>query len=273
MAYTNAATIVSEDFRDTEDLDGLFSGFDPETAHLRPGQLAVRRATRTTATSARHARTQRETAAGLQHESHGAAGAAAAPSGTRRCSTRAASTRSSSGTSPATPRRWSSGSAACRRRSSWRCARAWTANSGRERTTALVYSVGWTQHSVGVQYIRTGAIIQLLLGNMGRPGRRHHGAARARQHPGLHRHPDAVQPAARLPADAAPRRSTRPSTSGSTASAHPGQKGFWANAGAYARQPAQGVLGRRGDRRERLLLRLPAPADRRPRHLPAGART
>src|SRR5947199_50298 len=48
--------------------------------------------------------------------------------------------------------------------------RAWTENSGRERTTALVYSVGWTQHSVGVQYIRTGAILQLLLGNMGRPG-------------------------------------------------------------------------------------------------------
>ena len=45
-----------------------------------------------------------------------------------------------------------------------------TANSGRERTTAWVYSVGWTQHSVGVQYIRGAAIIQLLLGNMGRPG-------------------------------------------------------------------------------------------------------
>jgi len=44
------------------------------------------------------------------------------------------------------------------------------ANSGRERTTAWVYSVGWTQHSVGVQYIRGAAIIQLLLGNMGRPG-------------------------------------------------------------------------------------------------------
>src|SRR5438105_9272048 len=27
--YTNAATIVSEDFRDTEDLDGFFSGWDP----------------------------------------------------------------------------------------------------------------------------------------------------------------------------------------------------------------------------------------------------
>ncbi len=45
-----------------------------------------------------------------------------------------------------------------------------TANSGRERTTAWVYSVGWTHHSVGVQYIRGAAIIQLLLGNMGRPG-------------------------------------------------------------------------------------------------------
>src|SRR6185437_12907000 len=31
--------------------------------------------------------------------------------------------------------------------------RAVTANSGRERTTAFVYSVGWTHHSVGVQYI------------------------------------------------------------------------------------------------------------------------
>ncbi|HZA14223.1 MAG TPA: molybdopterin-dependent oxidoreductase, partial [Myxococcaceae bacterium] len=44
------------------------------------------------------------------------------------------------------------------------------ANSGRERTSAFCYAVGWTQHSVGVQYIRTAAIIQLLLGNIGRPG-------------------------------------------------------------------------------------------------------
>ena len=43
-------------------------------------------------------------------------------------------------------------------------------NSGRERTGAFCYAVGWTQHTVGVQYIRTAAIIQLLLGNIGRPG-------------------------------------------------------------------------------------------------------
>src|SRR5712692_3074865 len=29
--YTNAATLVREDYRDTEDLDGLFSGYDPAT--------------------------------------------------------------------------------------------------------------------------------------------------------------------------------------------------------------------------------------------------
>jgi formate dehydrogenase major subunit len=31
LAYTNAATLISEDFRDTEDLDGIFSGYDPKT--------------------------------------------------------------------------------------------------------------------------------------------------------------------------------------------------------------------------------------------------
>jgi formate dehydrogenase major subunit len=51
-----------------------------------------------------------------------------------------------------------------------RIAQAITENSGRERTTVFVYSVGWTQHTVGVQYIRAAAILQLLLGNIGRPG-------------------------------------------------------------------------------------------------------
>ncbi len=43
-------------------------------------------------------------------------------------------------------------------------------NSGRERTSALVYAVGWTQHSTGVQIIRAAGVLQLLLGNIGRPG-------------------------------------------------------------------------------------------------------
>ena len=43
-------------------------------------------------------------------------------------------------------------------------------NSGRDKTSSICYSVGWTQHSKGAQLIRTAAILQLLLGNMGRPG-------------------------------------------------------------------------------------------------------
>ncbi|MGW2223125.1 molybdopterin dinucleotide binding domain-containing protein, partial [Nonomuraea sp. NPDC001684] len=45
-----------------------------------------------------------------------------------------------------------------------------TENSGPERTAEFVYAVGWTQHSDGAQFIRTASILQLLLGNIGRPG-------------------------------------------------------------------------------------------------------
>jgi formate dehydrogenase major subunit len=49
-------------------------------------------------------------------------------------------------------------------------ARALCENSGRERTSAIVYSVGWTQQTTGAQNIRAASIVQLLLGNVGRPG-------------------------------------------------------------------------------------------------------
>jgi formate dehydrogenase major subunit len=43
-------------------------------------------------------------------------------------------------------------------------------NSGPDRTSAVCYAVGWTHHTTGVQNIRSAAIMQLLLGNIGRPG-------------------------------------------------------------------------------------------------------
>jgi formate dehydrogenase major subunit len=43
-------------------------------------------------------------------------------------------------------------------------------NSGRDRTTGWVYAVGWTQHTYGPQMIGCCALLQLLLGNIGRPG-------------------------------------------------------------------------------------------------------
>ena len=42
--------------------------------------------------------------------------------------------------------------------------------SASDRTMTILYALGWTQHSVGSQNIRTMAMIQLLLGNMGMAG-------------------------------------------------------------------------------------------------------
>ncbi|MBV1753212.1 MAG: molybdopterin-dependent oxidoreductase, partial [Desulfarculus sp.] len=40
----------------------------------------------------------------------------------------------------------------------------------RDKAGTIMYAMGWTQHTVGVQNIRAMSIIQLLLGNMGVPG-------------------------------------------------------------------------------------------------------
>ncbi len=38
------------------------------------------------------------------------------------------------------------------------------------KAATIIYAVGWTQHTTGTQIIRTAAILQLLLGNVGRAG-------------------------------------------------------------------------------------------------------
>ena len=179
LAFTNASTILSEDFVDTEDLDGVFSGLDREHRTYDfdawryqagdVGAAAGYRDRRGNGAGNGRRRKVREAARG---EAHGSGGAAAQPAPDTdetlrhpRCVFQVLKRHFSRytpelveqicGISPENFR------AVCD---------AVTSNSGRDRTTALVYSVGWTQHSVGVQYIRTGAILQTLLGNMGRPG-------------------------------------------------------------------------------------------------------
>jgi formate dehydrogenase major subunit len=44
------------------------------------------------------------------------------------------------------------------------------AGSGADRTTSFAYAVAWTQHTNGPQIIGCCALLQLLLGNFGRPG-------------------------------------------------------------------------------------------------------
>src|SRR6202171_4870091 len=43
-------------------------------------------------------------------------------------------------------------------------------NGDMKKVATIMYAVGWTQHSFGTQIIRTAAILQLLLGNVGRAG-------------------------------------------------------------------------------------------------------
>ena len=57
--------------------------------------------------------------------------------------------------------------------------------SAPDRTTTFLYALGWTQHTVGAQNIRTMAMIQLLLGNMGYGRWRRERIAWSLQHSGL----------------------------------------------------------------------------------------
>jgi formate dehydrogenase major subunit len=53
VAYTNAASIVGEDFKDTEELDGVFSGFDPEKGSYEPSSWQYAGATEAAAAGQR----------------------------------------------------------------------------------------------------------------------------------------------------------------------------------------------------------------------------
>jgi formate dehydrogenase major subunit len=166
-AYTNASFIVDEKFRDTEDLDGLFSGYDEETATYDPSSWHYE----STGPSGGGA-SDKEHAAPDQHGSGGApleGGAGDIPSDPTlahpRCVYQVLKRHFARYTPEMVER-----VCGVPAETFLAIAKEWVQNSGRERTAMLIYSVGWTQHSVGAQYIRAGAIIQLLLGNIGRPG-------------------------------------------------------------------------------------------------------
>ena len=233
VAYTNAATIVSEDFQDTDDLDGLFSGFDPESRTYDPTswQYASTEHKQDGAERQEHEQ-QRETASALQHETHGMDVQGDPPRDPTlqhpRCVYQILKRHFSRYTPEMVER-----VCGVSQEEFLEVCRAWTESSGRERTTALVYSVGWTQHSVGVQYIRTGAILQLLLGNMGRPGG---GIMALRGHASIQGSTDIptlfnILPGY-LPMPNANQHGSFDEWIDSIR--NPGSKGFWDNAKAYA---------------------------------------
>src|SRR5690606_21261295 len=161
--YTNLATIISDDYRDAADGDGLFSGWDAEKGMYLHGSWQYRSGT-VPSTLSEHqvdvAEPMNEAAARmdtppeqdktLQHP---------------HCVYQILR-RHYDAYTPEMVERISG----CPAGSVERVARLLAENSGRERTSAIAYAVGWTHHSNGVQIIRAAAILQGLLGNVGRPG-------------------------------------------------------------------------------------------------------
>jgi len=186
VAYTNAPMILREDFRDTEDLDGLFSGFDADTRQYEPSSWQYEGADVAAAAGQRDqwSTMQRdEQAAGrdakARHENAADRVEQAGSGGMPfhgvperddtlqhpRCVFQVLKRHFARYTAEAVAEICGITQAQFHQ-----VADALTRNSGRERTSAFVYAVGWTHHTVGVQYIRSAAILQLLLGNIGRPG-------------------------------------------------------------------------------------------------------
>jgi formate dehydrogenase major subunit len=167
VPYTNAPTVISEDFRDTEDLDGLFSGWEPERNAYDISSWQYEGMAPPAAAGNR----EPLSAPAQQHGSHGAALAGAdAPVKDLtlehpRCVFQILKRHYARYTPEMVEE-----VCGVPRDLFLKVAETLCDNSGPERTSAFCYAVGWTQHTVGVQYIRTAAIIQLLLGNIGRPG-------------------------------------------------------------------------------------------------------
>lgn len=188
LNYTNASTILDQNFQDTEDLEGLFSGYDGDgktgNYDARAGHWAYpphREEEDWPGAPPMYRMLKQE----LGVHGHSLDAGPCCASGMRKDA--AAVAEAEDGKDPTlehpfcvfqilkrhfaryTPELVSE-ICGCSPAEFVRVARLLCDNSGRERTTSIVYALGWTQHTTGVQMIRTAGILQLLLGNMGRPG-------------------------------------------------------------------------------------------------------
>ena len=164
LAYTNLSTIIDERFRDATALDGVFSGWDGETHTYKydswqyegedvPSSLAEHDTNTTESFSEKTKRMEKGPPPrdpNLQH-----------PNTVYQILKRHYSVYTPEKVEEVT---------GCPREIFLKVAQALAHASGRERTAAFCYAVGWTHHTTGVQIIRAAALIQALLGNTGRPG-------------------------------------------------------------------------------------------------------
>ncbi len=171
-AYTNASTLLRPEFRDTEDLDGVFSGLS-EDGRTYADETWQYEGMQVAAASGERDSDYTESVQSSGHgESHGSGGPAL--KGTPH--------RDESLQDPRTvfqtlKRHYARYTPEMVERVCGvpphllaQVAETLADNSGRDRTSAFAYAVGWTQHTTGSQNIRAASVLQLLLGNIGRPG-------------------------------------------------------------------------------------------------------
>ncbi|RKQ88584.1 formate dehydrogenase-N subunit alpha [Brockia lithotrophica] len=158
--YTNAPFLVNENFKDTEDLEGLFVGYDPEKGaynqklwdfereELVPSSQEPKTLTERVAQKLRVGRPKRDDT--LQHPR----------------TVFQILKRHYSRYTPEMVEKICGVS-----KEDFLYVAKTLAEVGRpDKTAAFVYSMGWTQHTVGAQIIRTSTILLGLLGSIGRPG-------------------------------------------------------------------------------------------------------
>jgi formate dehydrogenase major subunit len=169
--YTNAPVIINEDFADTEELDGLFAGWDPEQGEYQATKWMYEGMEPHGAAGQREQGFKPTKGEASGHGGHGGGLQHGEPPSEDpdmthpRCVFQILKRHYQRYTPE-----FVSETCGCSVDDFVAVCEALARNSGRERTSAFAYAVGWTQHTVGVQYIRSAAIIQQLLGNIGRPG-------------------------------------------------------------------------------------------------------
>ncbi|MCL5951439.1 MAG: formate dehydrogenase-N subunit alpha [Chloroflexi bacterium] len=164
LNYTDMANIVEDDFRDASELDGLFSGWDPMTRSYHIDSWQYKGEMARSELAEHYAQTSMARSETFKPGTPG--NPPTDPTLQNPKCVYQILKRHYAAYTPEMVERVTG----CPKETFLQVAETLARNSGRDRTTAWCYAVGWTHHTTGVQMIRAAAIIQTLLGNIGRPG-------------------------------------------------------------------------------------------------------
>lgn len=166
MAFTNAATIITDKYEGAEDLGGLFVGYDETTQRYDKGHSGWQYAGQDAGSNTQGGDKEKSESFSSRSGSLDSIDVETDPTLQNPNCVLNIMKRHYERYTPEIVAQI----CGCSAEEFLRVVKALVENSGRERTTLLVYAVGWTQHSTGVQIIRAATLVQLLLGNIGRPG-------------------------------------------------------------------------------------------------------